>query len=212
MGFRVRRWTAAIGAVSFLLAANTVRAETFVVLDTLTSASFDQSNAYSIFSSFGSSQSVAISFSSPIDLMITKIDTYISAPFGGTIDFGIMSDVDGHPSGQYLSKVTLDPSFDPLSLGPLDWTIGGGLKYWLAAEPSVDGEDVTWVFNKDILTMLGLNSSGDWSSQGGQFAPAVMIEGATPLPGALILFASGLGGVGVFGLRRKRKVTLAFAA
>lgn len=206
MQFRTRRWSVLTGAIfSLFLVASTARAETFTLLDTKSSASFDQNNAYSIFSAFGDSQSVAISFYTAIDLKITTIDTYISAPFGGSIDLGIMIDDNGKPSGQYLSKVTIEPSFDPLKLGSLDWTVDAGSRYWLAASPTDDNEDVTWVFNTNIQGALGVQSNGgDWSTESG-FAPAVMIQGETPLPASLVLFVSGLGSVGVFGLRRRRK-------
>ena len=213
MQFRARRWAAVISAIfSFLLAANTSQASV-VLLDTLTGTPFDQSNAYSIFNIFGNSQSVAVPFTSTNAWTITSIDTLISAPFGGTIDFGIMADSNDHPSGQFLSKVTLDPTADPLSLSSLAWSIDAGSKYWLAAIST--GEDVTWVFDKDVQGTLGIDGGSGWTTEA-NFLPAALIRAEltseTPLPGALVLFASGLGGFGVFGLRRKRKESSDIAA
>ena len=61
----------------------------------------------------------------------------------------------------------------------------------------------TWLFSGPI-SGPELFGPGDWS-----YAIAEVSTSATPLPGALPLFATGLGALGLFGWRRKRKALAA---
>jgi hypothetical protein len=207
MLFRAHRWAAVASAVfSFFLAANTTQASV-VLLDTRTGASFVPGTGYSIFNLGFASQSVALPFTSSGTWTITNVDTYISSQFSGvTIDLGIMADNGGRPSGMFLSKVTVDLTSDPLSLNSLNWAIDPGSKYWLAAV--AQGEDASWG-QSAIQGTLGFTNGSDWSTES-NFLPAALIQAdltsETPLPGALALFASGLGGFCLFGRRGRRKM------
>ena len=57
---------------------------------------------------------------------------------------------------------------------------------------------------------MGVGDFPAFASAEGSFE--IGTASATPLPGALPLFASGLGALGVLGWRRKRKATAALAA
>jgi hypothetical protein len=212
MHFRACRWAAVTSALfSFLLATSATQASV-VLLDTLSGT--PSTTAYSIFNpGFEPGQSVAVSFMSNNAWTITSIDTSISAQFGSvTLDLGIMADSGGRPSGTFLSSVTIDASTDPVSLTSLDWSIDNGAKYWFAA--IAHNDDAQWV-GSQIQGTFGFASGDTWMTESGPLPGALIradLTSATPLPGAFALFASGLGGFGLFGLRRKRKETFGTAA
>jgi hypothetical protein len=213
MQFRARSWAAVTSAIFFLVATSATQASV-VLLDTLTGApAFALGTGYSIFNLGFASQSVAVPFNSSNTWTITSIDTYISSQFADvTIDVGIMADSGGRPSGTFLSKVTVGLTTDPLSLNSLDWAIDAGSKYWLAAV--AQGDDASWG-QSGVQGTLGFTSGDNiWTTEQ-NLLPAALIRAdltsETPLPGALALFASGLGGFGLLGLRRRQK-TLSDAA
>jgi hypothetical protein len=152
---------------------------------------------------------VAVSFAVPNNISnnpwtITSIDTSISAQFGPvTLDLGIMADNGGRPSGTFLSSVTLDASIDPVSLTSLDWSIDSGAKYWFAA--IAHNDDAQWVGSQVQGTFAFASGDQPWMTEVGDLPGARIAGFETPLPGALVLFASGLGGIGVFGVRGRKR-------
>jgi len=67
----------------------------------------------------------------------------------------------------------------------------------------------------DVVIAGLLDGSSTYFSLEGSpasFGGSIIVGGATPLPGALPLFASGLGALGVLGMKRKRKKAAATAA
>lgn len=68
----------------------------------------------------------------------------------------------------------------------------------------------TWADAADVLVA---NSNGWEAADNMASSPQDLgFYAATPLPAALPLFASGLGGLGFFGWRRKRKAVSALSA
>ena len=59
----------------------------------------------------------------------------------------------------------------------------------------------------------GVGGAGSWTGAGTQLVPMAIINAGTvstvPLPATLPLFASGLGALGLLGLRKKRKAIAA---
>ena len=218
MQFCARRWTTVAGAiVSFLTLTSTTQASVVEadLLNTLSAPASD--TIYSVFGpGFQPGQAVAVSFTVPGNgsnnpWNITSINTSLSAPlFPVTLDLGIMADFAGLPTGIFLSSATVTASFDPVTLTSLDWSIDSGAKYWLVAiahsDDPFDVNDAFWV-GRQIQGAVGFTSGDDsiWMTQSGPLPGAQITGFETPLPGALVLFASGLGGIGVFGVRGRKK-------
>lgn len=219
MKFCARRWTVVAGViVSFLTLTNTTQASSVEVdlLDTL-SAPASSGPPYAVFGpGFEPGQSVAVSFTTPGNGFndvwnITSIKTSLSSPFFPvTLDLGLMADDNGHPSGTFLASATITASFDPVTLASPDWSIDGGAKYWLVAIAHSDDPfaviDAQWVGSQIQGTFAFTSGdAGTWMTQSGDLPGALITGFETPLPGALVLFASGLGGIGVFGVRGRKK-------
>jgi hypothetical protein len=158
---------------------------------------------------------MAVSFTVPGNTLddrwvITNIATSISALFPVQLDLGIMADDSGRPSGTFLSSAKVTASFDPVTLTGLNWSIDSGAKYWLAAiahsDDPFDVNDAEWVGSQIQGTFA--NTNGDppiWMTATGDLPGAQIAGYETPLPGSLALFASGLGGIGLIGMRRRRE-------
>jgi len=209
MQFRARRWSAVTGAiVSFLVLTST---QAFAVeVDLLNTFTSPMSNtAYSVDNlGFEPAQSIAVSFVVPTNASndpwaITNINTSISAQFGPvTLNLGIMADNGGRPSGTFLSSVTLTAGPDPLSIAALNWSIGGGAKYWFAV--IAHNDDAQWI-GSQLQGTFGFSSGDTWMTESGPLPGAQITGFETPLPGAFVLFASGLGGIGMLGVRGRKK-------
>jgi hypothetical protein len=149
---------------------------------------------------------LALAFTSPSDATITDIKADISGP--GNIFFGIMGDDSGHPSGTFLFQTTVIVSAtEPIELAFPGWTISGGKQYWLTAIiqsiPAVD----TWNISSGTNPAGFQLDGGSWTVFDEQDPIAIITADLTdtPLPSALPLFATGLGGLGLLSWRRKRK-------
>jgi hypothetical protein len=105
--------------------------------------------------------------------------------------------------GTVLDSALSTTSFGVVSFNSLSTTLAADTRYWIGRSIAVgdSGTGVAGEFfsNADgtgpnIFQPYQMEVSGD------------TITTATPLPAALPLFATGLGGLGLLGWRRKRKV------
>jgi hypothetical protein len=157
-------------------------------------------------------QSLGVTFTSASTVTITGVTAFI-APGDNTnslIDLGIMADAGGLPSGTFLDDTTVTPTnAAPVSLSP-NWVISAGT-YWLVAEsvPVLPGPNVNfWQFGTTgvgaAFAFPSINAVWRPSAETGAALITADVV-ATPLPAALPLFATGLGGLSLLGWLRKRK-------
>jgi len=99
------------------------------------------------------------------------------------------------------------------TLAPLD---GLTVRQFLGDMNTLLGGGSSIVTIADLDTTLSdLNASFSYGQFATQFAQdhlVAPVTSETPLPAALPLFATGLGGLGLFGWRRKQKASAAIAA
>ena len=104
--------------------------------------------------------------------------------------------------GQSLSATDLPANAQATEIGP--GATFGLSKVFFDVAPGAPAEIVSIMFNTN-------SSSTSASDSNGNDIPLIFLNGeitissATPLPAALPLFATGLGAMGLFGWRRKRK-------
>jgi hypothetical protein len=160
-------------------------------------------------------QSIALPFSSGTATTISDITAYIEPHLGtaGSINFGIMADAAGTPSGVFLDSVVVTLSgANPVTLSSLNWSVVAGSTYWLAAE-ATSGTSAFWEFNQQRGTSAVSFSSGGgpWSTTTNNFLPeatVVGISGAVPEPTTWTMMILGFAGIGFLAYRRKSKPAL----
>jgi len=194
-----------------LFAAQQSHAST-TILDTTNGDSCCSGGVYYELSVFGGEPYIALAFSSASAATITDINAYIIGE--DSLQLGIASDSGGHP-GAFLFQETVALSGTQISLSSLNWSIAAGTPYWLLASVADDANtEANWqqgTSNNDWSPfVIPEGTDGHWSALNSQ-APEALIIGnnVTPLPAALPLFASGLGALGLFACRKKRKVKAA---
>jgi hypothetical protein len=104
--------------------------------------------------------------------------------------------------------------------GAIDgWTmyLGGATNYIFSSgelgPPLTSGNDSVQTTNKPIdVPGEGYTNIVAYSDSAGAWSGPTVTTGVTPLPAALPLFVTGLGALGLFGWRRKRKASAAIAA
>jgi hypothetical protein len=160
--------------------------------------------------SVGQNLSLALQFSAGGDSLVTGVEAYIPS---GLFQLGLMPDSAGLPSGTFVAGdvVTISTSGPgPVNLTSLNWSITPGSFYWLvgAATPPNSG-GFSWQFSSTATNVSAVDDGG-WAPFGPtpNFPPEAIVIGSaasTPLAPAFPLFATGLGGLGLLGWRRKRK-------
>ena len=161
-------------------------------------------------------QSLAITFSLSSPGTIQSIQAYIYQVSGSSAVFiGIMNNTGSNlPSGTFISgdALTIGPGLGPINQTSLSWSLAAGT-YWLAAVATPDSS-LKWQTAGGLVHdyAVGDGTGNNWNlTPGGlgdtePMAKILGIETATtPLPAALPLFATGIGGLGLLGWRRRRK-------
>ena len=124
-------------------------------------------------------------------------------------------------SGTILDSVSI-PASTTSDAVSVNWSLTSGTSYWLLQTTYDNGRwveyettlpsdaDIAIEFSgtfsdniADAITGSGFGSNDDWADFNNITTSGAV--GATPLPAALPLFASGLGAMGLFGWRRKRR-------
>jgi hypothetical protein len=128
-------------------------------------------------------------------------DINVTGPISGTYDLFVRY---GIWNGGGVQQVDITLTFDGSILSPtLESTSG----YYTTLQ--------SYSFDVSSLVQPGLNTlsvSGVDVSGVAQYAVGELAPAPTPLPAALPLFATGLGAMGLFGWRRKRKNAAAMVA
>jgi hypothetical protein len=136
------------------------------------------------------------------NITISGTVTFVTNPIAGLEDALIVSD------GFVFSS--------PLSLGPNSFETESGPGFVLTILTASTLENLALFPHDEQLTGGSLiDHNGEFTRLIGFLTPLSIIEdtpSAVPLPGALLLFASGLGALGLFGWGRKRKCAPALAA
>src|SRR4030081_1076983 len=146
--------TAALVAAS--LSASSASAT--VLIDTIT-APYLPGAGWAVDNNGGNGQSVALRFSSGTATTITDITAYIGS--FGSINFGIMADLAGAPSGSFLDSTVVSLSTsNPVILSSLNWSVVAGSTYWLAAI-APDGNFAGWNYDSSVGT-FAYTFNGQW--------------------------------------------------
>jgi hypothetical protein len=192
--------TAALVAAS--LSASSASAT--VLIDTIT-APYSPGAGWAV----DKSQTVALRFSSGTATTITDITAYIGSV--GSINFGIMADLAGAPSGSFLDSTVVSLSTsNPVILSSLNWSVVAGSTYWLAAI-APDGNFAGWNYDSSVGT-FAYTFNGQWivnSSVPRPEASVVGISGAVPEPSTWAMMILGFAGVGFMAYRRRSTAALA---
>jgi hypothetical protein len=137
----------------------------------------------------------------------------------GTVDFTTSAPVTA--SGVPITNISGSGTFDPTQGAASTYSIGGPINVpgadnlLLSTAPYVDSAGIGVSLTGpggifDYLLSTGgfslCTSEGGCSPLGIQFTLTPVEVAPTPLPGALPLFATGLGALGLLGWRRKKKL------
>jgi len=192
------------------------RASAVTIFDNTTGMSLECCRGWAVTNGFetADSQSIALRFNSGTAVTITDITAIMGSAFdGGSVDFGIMSSNGLVPSGTFLFHQTVSLGPNLVTLSSLNWSISGGVDYWLTAIAN-PGTMAGWNYNLNLYGQFAFTQVWDgypnpnWlrgESYGQPMAIISSNETVTPAPAALPLFATGLGALGLLGWRRKRK-------
>jgi hypothetical protein len=161
---------------------------------------------YTLYSLDGDSWSIANGVVGHPDYFTVKVNgstTLFEYTFsnggGSTQSYGGAGSPAGTGSDPSLAGQLQYPYYDQWLPGPGDYT------YHISLNLFLKGKDGLLIQGKDTLVFSFIGNSGQgWPDEG--FGIDNVRVTATPLPGALPLFATGLGVLGLLGWRRKRKV------
>ena len=161
-----------------------------------------------------------------IDLALTSNERAVTGNFEPSgANVYLYNDVSGTPGSSQIGSWTVSASGQFGSTNDTVVTIGtinginltSGAAYWLVIVPSDSSGTTFDVWNLNSLSPLATGNMAAYSDptqipSGGSVItrdlPAFDLLGnaaATPLPATLPLFATGLGGLGLLGWRKKRK-------
>jgi len=131
----------------------------------------------------------------------------------GTFSISILADSGSSIFGIYTSgpfaDSTLSTSLAPFSLSFVPLSLPADTLYWVALSSSANGS-VNWSWSYDtsgpgVADEFFANTTGVFPNSDGPYQMEVGGLNPTPVPATLPLFASGVGAMGLFGWRRKRK-------
>src|SRR5262249_379490 len=200
--------------IGLLMLCAIQRASATTILDTIQGLPYDTGapGGWDFSNSGGGhGQSLGLEFFLASPTAITGVEAYVSSQLAnGRANFGIMADAGGVPSGSFItgdvSLVALGYSA-PLTLNSLGWSLDPGT-YWLVGV-AISFEQGGWQANPtfdSIWAVDGATGNGTWFNNSVLPPPMALITGeATPLPAALPLFPHGLGALGRFGWRKRRR-------
>jgi choice-of-anchor C domain-containing protein len=119
--------------------------------------------------------------------------------------YTISYDLSGNPAGAPALKHLL------VAIDSLGTTIGGRIATYNTASGNTVA-DMNWITQTVLFTADATTATLTFLSQDNtDFGPALdnVTIAATPIPGALLLFGSALGGMGFLGYRRKKQAAAA---
>jgi hypothetical protein len=208
---KIGMMTTAVVAMGLVaLSAEAAMADTLI--NTIGGDTYNNGNGsgYSIYSDDPSFGSVALEFSAGGDSLVTGVKALIGA--AGSVQIGLMTNSAGVPSGTFIGGDVVDVVLSgahPVNLNSLNWSITPGGTYWLVAvaDPNTSAEwQYGGVQSSSWAYAYGTDSIS-WVPDASGPPDAIVTGGVatTPLPAALPLFASGIGALGLFGWRRRRR-------
>ena len=141
--------------------------------------------------------------------IITDVFGWIHAGIGGNVNIVLYGDGGEIPDSElYSAMVTVPTSgsgfVDPMWQGvsELDWTIDSGT-YWISFEPVGSFSGVMPGQSPNPLINEAAHSFGSWHESDGIDIGVQIYGNPVPIPGAVLLFGSGL--IGLAGFRKKFK-------
>ena len=143
-----------------------------------------------------------------------------TGPGAGTNRFIISASNNAFRANSYPKN----PGRNPISIGTTGWYTfeesffdnGGTLGVTLSILDSAHASVASWLLGGDLIAGVGGNRYGWFASNEFNFLAidnaSLTAPSTTPLPATLPLFAAGVGALGFFGLRRKRRAAKAAAS
>lgn len=146
-----------------------------------------------------------LDFSASSGTNLSATDVYITAaPFGGlSLPFNILTQTPDPPSA---NSFTISGGNITAANLKWEWGAGGTSPLWKLLLQTGDAENA-FIYNGCTACIPGPGEQLILA-----FSATYTPVTATPLPAALPLFATALGGLGLLGWRRKRKASAALAA
>jgi choice-of-anchor C domain-containing protein len=143
-----------------------------------------------------------------LDLSGTGIGSISTTIAGLSIgqEYTISYDLAGNPAGAPTTKHL------QVSVDSVGGTIGGALAVFNTGAIPSTTSNMGWITQTVIFTATAASATLTFLSQDNtSFGPALdnVTIAATPIPGALLLFGSALGGMGFLGYRRKKQAAVA---
>jgi hypothetical protein len=205
-------------ALAFVYAAaiSTAPAKAAVLYDNLSavSTSFDNIGPPSPFAIGPLYDSFSTQGSS---FTITQIQILVglqgASPVGG-FDVGLYNDSGAISPGSLNQSIgsvldsSLSSSGGVVTFASLAITLAPATRYWIGL--SSTNTNGAWLWSNDIsgpgvAGEFYFDAHGLFSNDSGPYQMQISGDTVTPLPAALPLFATGLGALGLFGWRRKKK-------